>query len=74
MMKKTFLGLSLLIMPFIVQAEPLKLPADWTQNVTPFRIAGNIYYVGTHGLGAYLITSGHQAVLLDTGLPEGTNS
>lgn len=74
MMKKTFLGLSLLIMPFIVQAEPLKLPADWIQNVTPFRIAGNIYYVGTHGLGAYLITSGHQAVLLDTGLPEGTNS
>ncbi len=70
MMKKTFLGLSLLIMPFIVQAEPLKLPVDWTQNVTPFRIAGNIYYVGTHGLGAYLITSGHQAVLLDTGLPE----
>lgn len=70
MMKKTFLGLGLLILPFVAQAEPLKLPADWTQNVTPFRIAGNIYYVGTHGLGAYLITSGHQAVLLDTGLPE----
>ncbi len=39
--------------------------ASWTRPVKPFRIAGNVYYVGTEGLAAYLITSGHRAVLLD---------
>jgi len=39
--------------------------ASWARPVKPFRIAGNVYYVGTEGLAAYLITSGHRAVLLD---------
>ena len=39
--------------------------ASWTRPVAPFRIAGNVYYVGTEGLAAYLITSGHRAILLD---------
>ncbi len=42
----------------------------WTRPVTPFRIVGNIYYVGTQGVAAYLITSGHRAVLLDATLEE----
>lgn len=33
--------------------------------MTPFRIAGNIYYVGSQGLGAYIIDSAEGAVLLD---------
>ena len=37
----------------------------WTRPVTPFRIVGPIYYVGSEGLAAYLITSGHRAILLD---------
>ena len=39
--------------------------ASWTRPVAPFHIVGNVYYVGTEGLAAYLITSGHRAVLLD---------
>lgn len=39
--------------------------ATWTRPVKPFHIVGNVYYVGTEGLAAYLITSGHRAVLLD---------
>jgi metallo-beta-lactamase class B len=39
--------------------------AAWTRPVAPFRIVGGIYYVGTEGLAAYLITSGRRAVLLD---------
>ncbi|KOF16869.1 hypothetical protein AC244_20130 [Ensifer adhaerens] len=39
--------------------------ADWSQPTKPFRVVGNIYYVGTKGLAAYLITSGKQAILLD---------
>ena len=39
--------------------------AAWTRPVAPFRIVGNVYYVGTEGLAAYLMTSGHRAILLD---------
>ncbi|WP_457580710.1 MBL fold metallo-hydrolase [Ensifer canadensis] len=38
---------------------------DWSQPTKPFRVVGNIYYVGTKGLAAYLITSGREAILLD---------
>ncbi|MEP6483810.1 MAG: subclass B3 metallo-beta-lactamase [Rudaea sp.] len=40
-------------------------PAEWTTPIEPFRIAGNIYYVGTEGLSAYLIVSDRGAILLD---------
>jgi metallo-beta-lactamase class B len=40
-------------------------PASWTTPVKPFRIVGDIYYVGTQGLAAYLIGRDHQAVLID---------
>ncbi len=36
----------------------------------PFKIYGNTYYVGTHGLGSVLITSPAGHVLIDGGLPE----
>jgi len=41
-------------------------------NVTqaPFRIYGNSYYVGVHGLSSVLITSKRGHVLIDGGLPE----
>lgn len=42
----------------------------WNLPQQPFHIIGNIYYVGTAGLGAYLITSSHGHILLDGGLPE----
>jgi metallo-beta-lactamase class B len=37
----------------------------WTQSQAPFRIVGNIYYVGSKGLGAYLITSPEGHILID---------
>jgi metallo-beta-lactamase class B len=30
---------------------------EWTQDFPPFRIAGNLYYVGTYDLASYLITT-----------------
>ncbi len=42
----------------------------WNLPQQPFHVIGNIYYVGTAGLGAYLITSPHGHILLDGGLPE----
>jgi metallo-beta-lactamase class B len=40
-------------------------PPEWSAPVKPFRIAGNVYYVGTQGLAAYLIVSKQGAILLD---------
>jgi metallo-beta-lactamase class B len=44
--------------------------AAWNAPQRPFRIHGNTYYVGTHGLTAVLLTSGAGHVLLDGGLAE----
>lgn len=44
--------------------------ASWTRPVAPFRIVGQVYYVGTEGVAAYLIASGHRAILLDGTLAE----
>jgi len=41
------------------------VPPEWSAPVKPFRIAGNVYYVGTRGLAAYLIVSNQGAILLD---------
>ncbi|CAN5395900.1 subclass B3 metallo-beta-lactamase BJP-1 [soil metagenome] len=43
---------------------------EWNAPQSPMRIFGNTYYVGTHGLGAILITSQEGHVLIDAGLPE----
>jgi metallo-beta-lactamase class B len=40
-------------------------PPEWSMPVKPFRIAGNVYYVGTKGLSAYLIVSDRGAILLN---------
>jgi hypothetical protein len=40
-------------------------PPEWSTPVQPFNIAGNIFYVGTQGLAAYLIVSNDGAILLD---------
>ena len=46
------------------------IPASWTRPVEPFRVVGDVYYVGTEGLAAYLITSPSGHVLLDSTLAQ----
>lgn len=43
--------------------------AEWNRPQAPFRIYGNTYYVGPHGLSSILITS-EAGVLIDGALPE----
>jgi metallo-beta-lactamase class B len=43
----------------------------WTAPTPPFRVVGPIYYVGTLGLGIYLIATPAGHVLIDAGLPQG---
>jgi metallo-beta-lactamase class B len=43
-------------------------PRDWTEPFPPFRIAGNIYYVGSRGLANYLITTPQGHILINSDL------
>lgn len=45
-------------------------PRDWTEPFPPFRIAGNIYYVGTKGLATYLIATPDGHILINSDLEE----
>jgi len=48
----------------------LKIEEDWVRDFEPFRIAGNLYYVGTYELGSYLITTTAGHILINTGTAE----
>ncbi|MEM9262589.1 MAG: subclass B3 metallo-beta-lactamase [Pseudomonadota bacterium] len=43
---------------------------SWYQNTAPFRMIGNIYWVGPKGLGAFLIPTDDGHILIDGGVPE----
>lgn len=61
-----------LICVAIAQTQLLPCPkcAEWNKLQSPFRIYGNTYYVGPHGLSSILITSDAGHILIDGGLPE----
>jgi metallo-beta-lactamase class B len=42
---------------------------EWVQDFAPFRIVGNLYYVGTYDLACYLITTQKGHILINTGIP-----
>ena len=41
---------------------------DWTEPFPPFRIAGNLYYVGSKGLASYLVTTPQGNILINSDL------
>jgi metallo-beta-lactamase class B len=60
------------------QAQTVKdllaaLKVKWNTPTEPFRMIGNVYYVGTDGLASYLITSPQGHILVDTVMPESTS-
>ena len=48
--------------------EPKPSFQDWVRSFEPFRIAGNLYYVGTYDLACYLIVTPKGNILINTGL------
>lgn len=54
-------GTCLIVTPAAAQLDP----PTWTKPVAPFRIVGNIWYVGTEGLAAYLIKTPAGGILID---------
>lgn len=53
--------------------EPTTTNADWSRPYQPFRIAGNLYYVGSYDLASYLIATTKGNILINTGLAASTS-
>ncbi len=59
-----------LSLPAAAPAQDAQQRIEWNRPFVPFRIVGNIWYVGTEGLSAFLVTGPAGHVLIDGGLPE----
>ena len=56
-------GMLLLVAQLHAQTNP-----DWTTPIDPFRIAGNLYYVGSKDLASYLIVTPKGNILINSSL------
>ncbi len=52
---------------FVAGAKAQETP-DWTNPFPPYRIIGNIYYVGSQGLAVYLIATPQGNILINSNL------
>jgi metallo-beta-lactamase class B len=60
-----FLGFLVVILPLRAQQNP-----DWTTPIAPFRIADNLYYVGSKDLASYLIVTPQGDVLINSSMQD----
>jgi metallo-beta-lactamase class B len=62
----------LFLLSLHTQAQQVKEPEmnnpEWKKSYPPFRIVGNLYYVGTYDLASYLIATPQGHILINTGL------
>lgn len=66
--------LFLMLVPFFSCAFPTDKTSaqnDWTEPFPAFRIAGNLYYVGSKGLASYLIATPEGHILINSNLEAG---
>lgn len=66
---RPFLLLALACSVAFAQSTPEQRSA-WNRPVKPFRIIGNVYYVGAANVASFFIRTPADAILLDGGLPE----
>lgn len=50
--------------------SPFAISGKWNEPHPPFRVMGNIYYVGTQGVSAWLITTPKGHILIDGIMPQ----
>lgn len=68
-MTKKWFALSIVLMSIWASSASdayAQANADWTEPFPPFKIAGNLYYVGSKGLGNYLITTPQRHILINS--------
>ena len=61
------IALSIMI-ALMVTANNAPVQNDWTEPFPAFRIAGNLYYVGSKGLASYLITTPEGHILINSNM------
>jgi metallo-beta-lactamase class B len=66
---RRFVSLPLLsaVLLFTIQL-PAQIRPEWSRTFPPFRIAGNLYYVGSEDLAAYLIVTPKGDILINSNL------
>jgi metallo-beta-lactamase class B len=72
------LGSTFLLLACLLSLLPANLSAQlsprerraWNAPVQPFRITGNVYYVGAHGISSFLIATPDGLIVLDGGFAE----
>jgi metallo-beta-lactamase class B len=69
-MKHGRIVLLTLAMSGVVAQVSAQGDASWTEPFAPFRIAGNLYYVGTRGVSSFLFVTPAGNILVDTGVDE----
>lgn len=62
--------LLLSLLPSLAAAQADETSRSWNQPVEPFKIAGNLYYVGASDITSYLITTPKGHILIDGGFEE----
>jgi metallo-beta-lactamase class B len=67
MLTRLFLLLAAAVAAFAQKAIIPSSP-EWTRPFPPFKIIGNVYWVGTYDLSTYLITTPRGNILINTGL------
>lgn len=53
---------------FFTMRAPAQIRPEWTHPFPPFRIAGNLYYVGSEDLASYLIVTPKGDILINSNL------
>jgi metallo-beta-lactamase class B len=61
-------GVLLLALTAGIRPAAAQGSADWTEPFPPFRIAGNLYYVGSKGLASYLVATPEGHILINSDL------
>jgi metallo-beta-lactamase class B len=67
-MLKRFCFFGVLVLVASVSGAGAQVAPDWTNPFPPYRIVGNIYYVGSQGLASYLITTPQGNILINSSL------
>jgi len=63
------IALSIIVTLIVVANNaPALVQNDWTEPFPAFRIAGNLYYVGSRGLASYLITTPEGHILINSNM------
>jgi metallo-beta-lactamase class B len=58
------------VLCFLLASSSLfaETPTDWTTPIEPFKIVGNLYYVGSRDLASYLLVTSEGNILINSNL------